>query len=106
LVLVVHNLAKLGTTDLTKHLGENLRNVALCCSSVAFFAVFLTLRLEILEIVRREEERISIGNGRNKGEGKGGRSSTDNTTRWDCSGEVDSGRKYMDKPPSSIALII
>ena len=41
-----------------------------------------------------------------RGEGKGGRTSTDNTTRCDCSGDVRSRRKYIDTPPSSIALII
>ena len=41
-----------------------------------------------------------------RGKGNGGRISTDNTTRCDCSGDVLSRRKYIDTPPSSIALII
>lgn len=41
-----------------------------------------------------------------RGEGNGGHISTDNTTRCDRSGDVLTRRKYIDTPPSSIALII
>jgi hypothetical protein len=92
LILVVHSLIELGTTDLTQHFGENLRSVAVCCFFVAFFVVFLTFGLKLLGFVRDESE--------------GGRTSIDNTTRCDCSGEECSRRKYMETPPSSIALII
>jgi hypothetical protein len=92
LILVIHSLVELGTTDLTQHLGVNLCSVAVCCFLVAFLVVFLAFRLKLLAIVRDE--------------GEGGRTSTDNTTRCDCSGEVWSRRKYMETPPSSIALII
>jgi hypothetical protein len=93
LVFVVHIFVKISATDLTEHFGKNLGGVAICCFLVTFFAMFLTFCLEILETVR-------------KGDGEGGRTSTDNTTRWDCSEDVRSRRKYIDTPPSSIALII
>ena len=59
MVLVVHSLVELGTADLTQHLGENLRSVAVCCFFVAFFIVFFMFRLEILETARSEEEEVA-----------------------------------------------
>ena len=67
LILIVHSLVEFGTADLTQHLGENLRSVAICCFFVAFFVVFFTFRLEILESGQLEEERDSMVKEKGKG---------------------------------------